>query len=99
MEHGGGANPGTEVLGVRCNRQQRVGCGAEQQVVDRCLVLGRVGGVVTGPTPHSAGRANLAGSAVIAGFCPLQNPPCGVTAAGSSGKTGGGAIICTKADG
>src|SRR5215472_8419405 len=39
MEHGGGANPGTEVLGVRCNGQQRLGCGAEQQVVDRCLVL------------------------------------------------------------
>src|SRR5215468_10838191 len=39
MEHGGGANPGTEVLGVGCNGQQRLGCGAEQQVVDRCLVL------------------------------------------------------------
>ena len=59
MEHGGGAHPGTEVLGVRGNGQQRLGGGAEQQVVDRCLVVGRVGGVVTGPTPHRSGRANF----------------------------------------
>src|SRR5215831_11830460 len=39
MEHGGGAHPGTEVLGVRGNGQQRLGGGAEQQVVDRCLVV------------------------------------------------------------
>src|ERR1700751_497091 len=39
MEHGGGTNAGAEMLGMRCNRQQRVGCGAEQQVVDHCLVL------------------------------------------------------------
>ena len=39
MEHRGGANASTEVLGVRCNRQQRLGRGAEQQVVDHRLVL------------------------------------------------------------
>ena len=39
MEHGGGTNASAEMLGVRCNGQQRLGCGAEQQVVDHCLVL------------------------------------------------------------
>ena len=39
VEHGGGANASTEVLGVRCNRQQRLGRGAKQQVVDHCLVV------------------------------------------------------------
>jgi hypothetical protein len=45
MEHGGGTNASAEVLGVGCNRQQCLGCGAEQQVVHHRLVL-----VADGPT-------------------------------------------------
>ena len=33
------ADLGAQVLGVRCNRAQRLGGGAEQDVVDGCLVL------------------------------------------------------------
>ena len=39
MEHGGGTKASAEVLGVRCDREQRLGRGAEQQVVDHRLVL------------------------------------------------------------
>ena len=39
---------------------------------------------ITGHPSHRTGRAALSGSAAIAGFCP-QNPPCSVTAVGSSG--------------
>src|SRR6516165_7477839 len=39
VEHSGGADASAEMLGVRCNRQQRLGGGAEQQVADHCLVL------------------------------------------------------------
>ena len=38
MEHGGGTNASAEVLGLRCNGQQRLGR-AEPQVVDHCLVV------------------------------------------------------------
>ena len=39
MEHGGGTKASAEVLGVRCDREQRLGRGAEQQIVDHRLVL------------------------------------------------------------
>ena len=39
MEHGGGTNASAEMLGVRCNGQQRLGCGAEQQVVHYRFVV------------------------------------------------------------
>src|SRR5215813_12013516 len=39
VEYGSGANPGTEVLGIGGDREQRFGCRAEQQVVDDRLVL------------------------------------------------------------
>jgi len=39
MEHGGGADASTEVPGIAGNREQRLGRGAEQQVVDHRLVL------------------------------------------------------------
>ena len=39
MEHGGGADAGAEVLGIGGDRQQCLGGGAEQQVVDDRLVL------------------------------------------------------------
>ena len=39
VEPGGGTNASAEVLGVYRNRQQCLGCGAEQQVVDHGLIL------------------------------------------------------------
>src|SRR3954447_26159795 len=39
VEHGGGANAGAEVLGVGGDGEQRLGRGAEQEVVDNRLVL------------------------------------------------------------
>jgi len=39
VEHGGDADPGAEMLRVGCDRQHRLGRRAEQQVVDRRLVL------------------------------------------------------------
>src|SRR5215207_4850867 len=39
VEHGGGADAGAEVLGIGGDGEQRLGCGAEQQVVDHRLVL------------------------------------------------------------
>ena len=39
MEHGGGADAGAEVLGIGGDRQQCLGGGAEQKVVDDRLVL------------------------------------------------------------
>ena len=39
VEHGGGADAGAEVLGIGGDREQRLGGGAEQQVVDDRLVL------------------------------------------------------------
>ena len=39
MEHRGGADAGPEVLGIGGDGEQRLGRGAEQQVVDHRLVL------------------------------------------------------------
>jgi len=39
MKHGGGADARTKMLGISRNRKQRLGGGAEQQVVDDRLVL------------------------------------------------------------
>jgi hypothetical protein len=39
VEHGGGADASAEVFGIGSDRDQRLGRGAEQQVVDHCLVL------------------------------------------------------------
>jgi hypothetical protein len=39
VEHGGGADARAEVRGISGDREQRLGRGAEQQVVDDCLVL------------------------------------------------------------
>jgi hypothetical protein len=39
VEHGGGADARAEVPGILGDRQQRLGRGAEQEVVDDCLVL------------------------------------------------------------
>jgi hypothetical protein len=39
VEHGGGADASTEVLGIGGDREQRLGGCAEQQVVDDRLVL------------------------------------------------------------
>jgi hypothetical protein len=39
MEHGGDADTGTEVLGIGGDREQSLGRGAEQQIVDHRLVL------------------------------------------------------------
>jgi hypothetical protein len=39
VEHGGGADAGTEVLGISGDGEQRLGRRAEQQVVDHRLVL------------------------------------------------------------
>ena len=39
VEHGGGSNARAEVLGIGCDREQRFGRRAEQQVVDDRLVL------------------------------------------------------------
>ena len=39
MEHGGGADAGTEVLGIGGDREQSLGRGAEQQVIDGRFVL------------------------------------------------------------
>jgi hypothetical protein len=39
MEHGGGADAGSEVSGIGGDGEQRLGRGAEQQVVDHRLVL------------------------------------------------------------
>ena len=39
VEHGGGADASTEVLGICGDRDQRLGGRAEQQVVNHCLVL------------------------------------------------------------
>jgi hypothetical protein len=40
VEHGSDPDAGTEVFWVGSDRQHRLGRGAEQQVVDRRLVLG-----------------------------------------------------------
>src|SRR5438128_11353051 len=40
VEHGGGADASAEMLGIGGDRQQRFGCGAEQEVVNHRLVLG-----------------------------------------------------------
>jgi hypothetical protein len=39
MEHGGEADPGTKMLGVRRNGDERLGRGLEQEVVKDGLVL------------------------------------------------------------
>jgi hypothetical protein len=39
MEHGSGTNAGAQVLGISSDGEQRLGCRAEQQVVDDGLVL------------------------------------------------------------
>jgi hypothetical protein len=39
MKHGGGADAGAEVARIGGDGEQRLGCGAEQQVVDHRLVL------------------------------------------------------------
>jgi hypothetical protein len=39
VEHGGGADAGAQVPGIGCDREQRFGRHAEQQVVDHRLVL------------------------------------------------------------
>jgi hypothetical protein len=39
VEHGSGANAGAEVLGIGGDSEQRLGRGAEQQVIDHRLVL------------------------------------------------------------
>ena len=39
VEHGGGTDASAEVLGIGGDRQQRLGRGAEQEVVDDRLVL------------------------------------------------------------
>ena len=39
MEHRGGADAGTQVPGITGDSEQRLGGGAEQQVVDDRLVL------------------------------------------------------------
>jgi hypothetical protein len=42
MEHGGGAEPGAEMLGVGRVGDERLGRGLEQQIVDHRLVVGDV---------------------------------------------------------
>jgi len=39
MEHGGSADASAEMPGIGGDREQRLGCRAEQQVVDDRLVL------------------------------------------------------------
>ncbi len=39
VEHGGEADAGAEMLWISADREQRLGRGAEQQVVDHRLVL------------------------------------------------------------
>ena len=41
MEHGGDADPRTEVARIGGDRQHRLGCRVEQQVIDRGLVVER----------------------------------------------------------
>jgi len=49
------------------------------------------------PVNGSSARVCRVAQPLLA-FAP-RIPPCGVTAAGSSGRTGGGTIICAKPDG
>ena len=52
MEHGGDADARAEVLGIRRDRQHRLRCRLEQQVVDQRLVVERDVGDLGGQREH-----------------------------------------------
>ena len=64
MQHCGGADAGTEVPRIGGDGEQRLGCGAEQQIIDNRLVLRRVsdaGPSVIHPRARRAGIRKPAG--------------------------------------